>query len=256
MSRIFVLGAPDPEMDAIQTLLDEHGERFTFAMVRAHRVYPGNAYAATRTRNKIEPGEQVITIECDVRGLRVSRVIDHHRPGDPGYACTPERYWEGSSYGQLHTLLGVDPTDRARLIAAADHCPTAAYAGKCPGVDPQALRQWRLQSRAERRGVPIEVMAQNISDSIDRLRRLDRTIVAGHEYANAIGHDISDLPEASAITGIAVMHAFVEPNSQREKVSVLGGTPEAIRAWQAWASTFLADVYGNPDRGYAGGYAP
>ena len=256
MSRIFVLGAPDPEMDAIQALLDEHGERFTFAMVGDHRVHAGNAYTATRTRNEIEPGEHVITIECDVRGLRVSRVIDHHRPGDPGYACSPERYWEGSSYGQLHILMGLEPTDQARIIAAADHCVTAAYASKCPGVDPLALKQWRLQSRAERRGVPLEVMEKNINEAITRLRQLDRTVIAGHEYANAIGHDIPEVPEASAISGIAVMHVYVEPKSQREKVSVLGGTPEAIRAWQAWASTFLADVYGNPNRGYAGGYAP
>ena len=33
--------------------------------------------------------------------------------------------------------------------AAADHCLGAAYQGLCPGVDPDELMQWRVESRAK-----------------------------------------------------------------------------------------------------------
>src|SRR5690606_42081711 len=42
--------------------------------------------------------------------------------------------------------------DRYVLAAAADHCLAAAYRGECPGVDPDALMRWRVESRAAFQG--------------------------------------------------------------------------------------------------------
>ena len=38
------------------------------------------------------------------------------------------------------------------FAAAADHCLAAAYAGKCPGVDPGDLANWRVSVRAQHQG--------------------------------------------------------------------------------------------------------
>lgn len=256
MSHVFILGASDAEMDAIEGLLKANGYPFAHATLERRRVRAGNAYRADATRIELASDFEPVFVECAVSEIERTHVIDHHRPGDPGYDRGPADYWTGSSLGQVHAFLGIDPTDDARIVAAADHCPTAAYRGLCPGVDPEALRAWRLHSRASRRGIPVHVVAAAIEDGIAQLRRLDRVCVEGHEIANAVGVTIPELPEASAITGIPVMHTFKEFETQRQKVSLLGASPEAIRAWMAWASTFLVDVYGAPERGYAGAYAP
>lgn len=256
MSHVFILGASDAEMDALEALLKANGYPFVHATIDGGRVRAGNAYRAQATRIDLPRGLEPVFVECHVSGLERTKVIDHHRPGDPGYDCGPQDFWLGSSLGQAYAFLGIDATDEARIVAAADHCPTAAYRGRCPGVDPEALRLWRLHSRASRRGIPVDVVAEALDNGIAQLKRLDRVDIEGYEIANAIGIRIPELPEASAITGIPVMHTLKEFETQRQKVSLLGASPEAIRAWMAWASTFLVDVYGAPDRGYAGAYAP
>jgi hypothetical protein len=42
----------------------------------------------------------------------------------------PERYLEGSSLGQVLRLVEREPSETQRLLAAADHCLTAAYQGQ------------------------------------------------------------------------------------------------------------------------------
>src|SRR5690606_35947049 len=108
--------------------------------------------------------------------------IDHHRPGDPGYGRSPEEFLPASSIGQVWASLlrlrndgwdsplysgtgsvywndrrwygdtpygQVDVPEALLLVAAADHCLAAAYRGECPGVDPDKLMQWRVETRAE-----------------------------------------------------------------------------------------------------------
>jgi len=256
MSHVFILGASDAEMDAIECLLKTNGYPFAHALLEGRRVRAGNAYRGDATRVELVRELEPVFVECAVSGMERSRVIDHHRAGDPGYDCGPSDYWAGSSLGQAYAFLSIDPTEEARIVPAADHCPAAAYRGLCPGVDPEALRVWRLHSRASRRGIPAHVVAAAIEDGIAQLKRLDRVTIEGHEIANAVGATIPELPEASAILGIPVMHTLKEFETQRQKVSLLGASPETIRAWMAWASTFLVDVYGAPERGYAGAYAP
>src|SRR5690606_4181877 len=36
--------------------------------------------------------------------------------------------------------------DSPVFAAAADHCLAAAYRGECPGIDPNALMRWRVET--------------------------------------------------------------------------------------------------------------
>jgi len=170
--------------------------------------------------------EGAFLVECNFPGIEPKGRCDHHRPGDPGFGLPPEHFWQASSLGQVATLLHFElPVDgrcgdcqRKLAIesenwgsetpiaesccdgkkylapsfayaAAADHCLAAAYAGKCPGIDPEKLREYRIEqlcsaSRASNRGAartPDEVRA-----SIKRAERV-----------------VSDAPEVK-IGGVAV----------------------------------------------------
>ena len=46
--RLWILGAPDPEMVMIESLLRDAGETVVYATVDGERVHPGNAYRAIR----------------------------------------------------------------------------------------------------------------------------------------------------------------------------------------------------------------
>lgn len=100
--RIWVLGASDPEMEQIERLLSEAGQDFTYATVDGQRVHPGNAYQAELPA--AATGTTVYLVECDglqrPNGAEVV-VIDHHRPGDPGYGRPPEDFLPASSIGQV-----------------------------------------------------------------------------------------------------------------------------------------------------------
>lgn len=64
-----------------------------------------------------------------------------------------------------------------------------------------------------------------------------------------------ELPEAAARLGLAVMAEPKGRPGDPQKVNVLGGDPPTIRAWLAWAEAQgLIDLYGDPARGFAGGY--
>lgn len=69
---------------------------------------------------------------------------------------------------------------------------------------------------------------------------------------------VPELPEAAAQEGVAYL-ATVTDRDGREKV-ILGGctTPEMVRAFmREWApAQGLTGVYGDPARGFAGGYLP
>jgi hypothetical protein len=109
---------------------------------------------------------------------------DHHIEGDPGVSTPPERFLGGSSLGQVIRILAAAdtyPGERVPfptgtsvepgsfwfdddtwwvatpsgavaietehvLTAAGDHCLAAAYAGRCPGVNPDDLWVWRTSS--------------------------------------------------------------------------------------------------------------
>ena len=113
MNRLWILGAPDPEMQAIETLLRECGERVAYALdERGERVHAGNAYADGCTWYSPEqpdptaPGAvagedyTLYCVECAPTARDRVR-IDHHRPGDPGYGRPPSEFMPASSLGQV-----------------------------------------------------------------------------------------------------------------------------------------------------------
>lgn len=323
--RVWVLGASDPEMAAIEAMLRERGEAVAYAAETPPRggnpirVTPGSAYRATHILGAPPPGGaeaaattvvvEVVWVEAGgspglaERWLGVDDDVvhhircDHHRPGDPGYGRPPGEFWGASSIGQVAGLLGVAPTPRLRVAAAADHCLSAAYAGQCPGVAPGAVREYRRRERAEwlaagpraATAAACEAIAQALGGAPPprgdvraweaaveaawvhtgtRIAAAPRVELApGVSVADTREEALPELPEVAAQCGVAVLYRLVPPPGARDprpKVGVIGagaGTRPGeapIRAFLGgWArAAGLADIYGDPARGYAGGYEP
>src|SRR5690606_18284778 len=58
--------------------------------------------------------------------------------------------------------------------AAADHCLAAAYRGECPGVDPDALMIWRIETRAAFQRRPAEDVLADVRRARVALREAPR----------------------------------------------------------------------------------
>lgn len=336
--RLVVLGADsDSEMIQIERRLRAAGEIVAYATIQGSRVHPGNAYRATGWtffpwspivgEAFFDDGGQIVFVECFVAGsgpaFERPTIIDHHRPGDPGYGRPPEEYWEASSLGQVCALLGVQPIKRELLIAAADHCLEAAYRGRCPGVDPDELMRWRAESRAAFQKRPVEDVLADVEAARKRLRDAPtlprhrhgypipwvarcqvrrRVYAAVHggehdpegsivfdgppvEYTGGLGafdegdchpsrwweidgadprphhflrdlrgQHVPELPEAAAREGIPFL-ATVQDKDGRVKTVLQAAPPELVRRFMAGELvTGLKEVYGDPARGFAGGY--
>lgn len=99
-NRIWILGAPDPEMEMIETLLRDHGEEIIYATGEdGRRVHPGNAYRCPTP--EVPEDATVYAVECIDSLPHGWTRIDHHRPGDPGYGRPPENFMAASSIGQV-----------------------------------------------------------------------------------------------------------------------------------------------------------
>jgi hypothetical protein len=194
-------------------------------------------------------------------------VVDHHRPGDAGYGASPERFWEASSIGQMYRLLtrgywvDVEVANAAfgeerLLIAASDHCPGHAFQGRCPGVDVAALKAMRARNSASFNKMEPDVWLATVEASIAKLRSFPRGSLAGHTYAIA-SEDIELGNHAQLIAGIPMQYIMAgTARDPRTKVGLLGGEPELIAAWMEFKAGSLVDIYGDPARGYCGGYLP
>lgn len=257
MKKIFaVLGAFDPEMQEIQRVLTDAGVPWAPARIRASRVKAHQAYDADRLHAQIPAGHAILSVECAVRGLPADVQVDHHHPGDAGYGKGPEDYLAGSSLGQVLQLLGVEPTKRHRYVAAADHCLSAAYAGACPGIDPEELRVFRKECKAEMRGIdPAEwdrqveqakraiLSAQHVYIGTDKVAWFDET---------AGDHVVPELSEASAQLGLPFVTVRSARADARAKAGIYSAKPAVVTRWMDICG--LKDIYGDPARGFAGGY--
>lgn len=166
MSYVFVLGASDPEMSAIERVCREHDYVVLHACVRGERVHAGNAYQADSINLAAYPELIPVWVECRSKDYQDHHIIiDHHRVGDPGYGFLPSDYWPGSSIGQLCALIGHERTDELSITAAADHCLSHAYKGLCPGVNPDELRRWRAKTRAEFQRIPVEMLESQVEQA-------------------------------------------------------------------------------------------
>jgi len=115
----YILGAPDPEMAAIEGLLRECGQPFVYAGVRTPagvaRVTPREAYRADALLHPeggegvaVASGTATALVECDgpvASALEVVARCDHHRPGDVGFGRPPAEFLGASSLGQVISHL-------------------------------------------------------------------------------------------------------------------------------------------------------
>jgi|SRR5579885_395507 len=161
--------------------------------------------------------------------------------------------------------------DEYLLAAAADHCLTAAYKGQCPGVDPQRLMIWRAESRAKYQRRKVEDVLKDVESTTQALLNAQREcahcgypepqckcpqplLIADMTRALEDGGPYPELPEAAARIGIGYVAGPMIAESRTKYV--MSGTPDEVRAWINSASGFLIDIYGDPERGFAGGYLP
>ena len=281
-----VLGAADPEMNAIQTALARLGVPFCFALGKdaqgnIGRVHPGNAYKACDVGAVTDDGRVMLEgvrsdtlyVECEVQGCTRVNVADHHRPGDPGYGRGPAEYWEASSIGQVyaflqawgkvHLVLGWDQEtlDRAFgperfLVAASDHCPSHAFAGRCPGIDVGAMRAMRRRNAANFQKKDLVSFNAEVDAACAALLACPAVETPAGTYRVSVA-DIPQLNHAQLELGMAVQYRTAgTPRDPRVKVGLLGGEADLVRLWMASKAAELVGIYGDPERGYAGGYLP
>ena len=249
----FVLGAPDPEMETIERILRSSHNRAVHATKGGRRVHPGNAYHC----DSVSIESQCVFVECQPEGGHSTNSIalDHHRPGDSGYGRPPAEYWAASSIGQVCTLLAIAPDDHLRMVAAADHCLAAAYRGECPGVEPDRLMQWRAASRAEHQGVSTISILLHVKNAINQIKKAPNITFGGTEVKDLRGPIVPELPEAAAREGVAVLAGPLSTPDGREKIVLQAAGPEVIQAWlDGKGPSDIVDRYGDPARGFAGGY--
>ena len=122
----FVLGTRDHEMQMIQRLLNQCNQSWHTATAGHMPVHGGTMYT-------IDPvmapeGHQLVLVECGWLGQpKDALIIDHHRPGDPGYGKLPDDFLEASSVGQIVNLLA-----RAGLVH--HHLPWPAIRASTSGA--------------------------------------------------------------------------------------------------------------------------
>jgi len=269
-TTLYVLGASDPEMSAIESLLADAGVAYAYAMVGESRVHPGNAYRCDTVDGATH------YVECSPEEGHDVVTIDHHRPGDSGFGRPPEEFFSASSVGQVWGSLGIlDAPARIVIAAAADHCLGDAYRGRCPGVCPIALASWRAESRAEFQGRPVaDVVADVVAAKtaiLDHLGSVEYWCGKCNEaFANVdgqcrqcdgelvvdmTGEIVPELPEAACQLGQPVLAGPLGTPDGRQKIVLQAACPSTIKRFLAGKiAPELVDRYGDPARGFAGGY--
>lgn len=258
----FVLGAQDPEMREIQRVIDAEHLAWAHAARGGRRCSARSAYAADGVVRVgpdqiprpavLPPRAPAVFVECTVLGAEPAVRVDHHNPGDPGYEVEPERFMEGSSLGQVLRLLEREPTETQRLLAAGDHCLTAAYQGRCPGVDPHELLFLRASWKAK-------VMGRTLSDVVEGILDAAKRVKAHHDSELGESRFLDpteipmDLAEGAAYAGLPIRYRELLPEGVLKEM-FKGGTPAEVERFMAEHEAAGRHVYGNPYRGYAGTY--
>lgn len=268
--QVWILGAPDPEMEAIEALLRLCHQWVRYAAVeengKTRRVKPHEAYRYSAELGDAPDGNGHVYVECaHVSGGERAGVVDHHNPGDPGFGKEPRGYFDASSLGQVVRKLvdmGYGPfraqdVAQWQLIAAADHCLAAAYRGECPGVNPQRLMQWRAESRAKFQNADPEEILRRIQTAYHAISAAPTVELAPAMFAFDVrGQRISELPEAAARWGFNVLADSPEVTNGRVKVNFFGDERSCVAFQTIWAPQHgVEEVYGDPKRGLMGGWA-
>lgn len=213
----FVLGAQDPEMREIAKVLKTPNRAFVHAAKARVAVSARTAYDA----------DSVVKLSRAGRGMEALLVP------------------------QTPALLEMEPTPTQRLIAAADHCLTAAYQGACPGGELLFLRaSWRAR-----------MSGRSLTDVVDGILHAAKQVRRYYdsEYGESLFLDPTeaplDLPEGGAYAGHPVRYRALFPGGELKEM-LKGASPEHIERFMALHRAQGREVYGNPYRGYAGAYFP
>jgi hypothetical protein len=274
VSRIWILGAPDPEMNAIEKILKHCLEPYVYTCKDGKRVHAGIAYEANTVSDYIRTvtAKEINFVECSflsgtildsVSKSGIIQIFDHHREGDFGFRQPPSFSYAASSIGQVLVWLqrnyelpfNEKEWQEFRMIAAADHCLMAAYQGKCPGVDPNLLMEWRIRSKAKYQHKSVEYILRNVCRAMNILRReqFTKVIIADEIVADFGNSTIPELPEAAAREGIAFLATVTDADGRKKRV-LQCASEQVIDAWMSDMQDKLVDIYGDPVRGFCGGY--
>lgn len=269
---LFILGAPDPEMENIITIFQNYGLSYAFATLNGRKIGPSTAYDANGYGPIVgdeRPYKQTahIFVECSVKGIEPIKIIDHHRLGDFGYGRPPAEFWIASSIGQIWNLLYLQIDDQNNppsdipneylYSAAADHCLSAAYRNECPGILPEKLLEWRMESRSKFQRIPVEELYERVIRAQEVLKQAPKVVIGDEIVADLTGCDrVDELPEASCILRIPFLYSSLDERTNRIKYGLMGATPHALSVWMESkrADDSIEDVYGDPIRGFAGAY--
>jgi len=163
--------------------------------------------------------------------------------------------------------------------AACDHCLGAAWQGQCPGVSPAEVRLYRARMAESRPVDPIDPAEYQRRFNAAHQIIVDEICGPCREYlapwfestgyleadwdpsavidTRPYGH-LDELPDVACYLGVAYL-AEVEDRDGRRKVLLGGATrPQQVRDFiERWAPIHgLTGIYGDPERGFAGGYVP
>lgn len=258
---IYILGAQDPEMRAIEEVLKKYEIQFCHVAVANQRCNASNAYFADSVVSVgkdgvprpflLRPTQAVFAVECNLNGFTPAFRLDHHNPGDAGFEMPPERYMEGSSLGQVLRYFGEVPTDTHRLLCAADHCLTAAYQGQCPDVDPGELLFMRAAWKAKMTDRSLSETMDDIIDAANWVRKHQG--VDGTSVCLDPTQTPREVAEGSAYAGIPIQYMSMSEDGRLKRM-FKGGSKEQVETFMADHQAQGHRVYGNPYRGYAGAY--
>ena len=268
---LVVFGAADPEAELAEKICRQLGVPAVHAIGKdGKRVMPAGAYAPDNvTPLGLSAVPTVVLFECAalVNAARIV-VCDHHRPGDPGFGWPPADFWPASSLGQLCEFLGRDgwfgsawkPTPQMLICAAADHCLAAAYRGECPGVIPTALMRWRAETRAKFQNRPVGAVLADVEAAAAALREAVGIIIARDGIQRIAdmrrAPPYPELPEAATRLGMAYIAGPIVDRDGRRKYTG-SGNPAEIAAIMSWMERQgMTEIYGDPARGFCGGYSP
>lgn len=269
MTIVVIFGGPDHEESAARKLAREYGCVLATATEAGKKVATSNAYKADGfvvDNGDLAEVTQVVIFECAPAAagdMNVVKVCDHHNPGDAGYGLGGDQFWQASSLGQLADFLGAERTRELEMIAAGDHCPAEAYAGRCPGIDPEAFYSFRIEQKVEFYATTSAPKTANEVRAVIEAAKamlLTAPIIDGVHDLRPAGK-VDELPEAALSLGVAYMASLPDTNRERQFTGntkyVLGGhtSPEAVKRFMDWGNSLsnrVSDAYGDPVRGYAG----
>lgn len=251
---VFALGSLDPEMRAIRWMLSKAGYRCAYANRLGRRCNSNNAYSADELSKHIKDDQQIVWVECRSPLFDAERdiIVDHHNLGDPGYACPPSEFWEGSSIGQVANLIGRTSTE-TRMCAASDHCLSAAMRGECKDINPGELMSWRVTARAAMGDMQPWLLKRMINRAVDRIDSLPRINFGGCEIVDGTFDMTPELRDAAAVAGVPILTTRKGP-AGNVKVGLYGARPEVVTEWMRVMNEadYVEHTYGNPFREYAG----